>query len=318
MIANNHSPRIVGGLVGLEKARASLEAGELVAFSTETVYGLGADATNDQAVTQIFKAKGRPHFNPLIVHIASVEKAKYIVSWSDAASQLAKSFWPGALTLVLPRLPNCRVSLLASAGLDSLAVRVPGHELARKLLKIVNCPVAAPSANKSGYISPTTAVHVDGEFGPELAIILDGGPCQVGLESSVVDLTTNQPTLLRPGGITKEKLETVIGPLVIATKGSEKKSPGMFERHYAPSAALRLNAETPVDGEVLLGFGPSAPEGALNLSPSGDVVEAATRLFLTLRKLDSEGVKNLAVMPIPETGLGLAINDRLRRAAKQD
>ena len=315
MLATYHPHRIISGNKGLKQARAALKAGSLVAFSTETVYGLGADATNDIAVARIFEAKGRPHFNPLIIHLASEGLANEIVAWNDAADLLAKAFWPGALTLVLPRLPECSVSLLASAGLDSLAVRVPDHDLARTLLENAGCPIAAPSANKSGHISPTTAMHVDKEFGPELPLILDGGPCQVGLESTVVDLTTDPPVLLRPGGITKEELEAVIGPIVIATKVSEIRSPGMLDRHYAPLAALRLNVYAPIDGEVLVGFGPTAPDCAVNLSPTGNLIEAAKNLFSTLRKLDSEGNKSLAIMPIPKFGLGLAINDRLRRAA---
>jgi len=307
--------RVISGSKGLQRARLAIQAGDIVAFSTETVYGLGADATNNQAVAKIFKTKGRPRFNPLIVHVLNENDAKNLVSWNTAANKLARAFWPGPLTLVLPRLPGCKVSFLASAGLDTLAIRVPSHNLARKLLSSTDCPIAAPSANKFGRMSPTTALHVDEEFGPELTLILDGGPCALGLESTVVDLTTKRPVLLRPGSITNEEIGAVIGPIATATQHSKIKSPGMLDRHYAPKASLRLNVNAPVDGEVLVGFGPLAPDGAVNLSPAGDLLEAATNFFSTLRELDSAGNKKLAIMPIPTSGLGLAINDRLKRAA---
>jgi len=307
--------RVISGSKGLQRARLAIQAGDIVAFSTETVYGLGADATNNQAVAKIFKTKGRPRFNPLIIHVLNENDAKNLVSWNTAANKLARAFWPGPLTLVLPRLPGCKVSLLASAGLDTLAIRVPSHNLARKLLSSTDCPIAAPSANKFGRMSPTTAFHVDEEFGPELTLILDGGPCTLGLESTVVDLTTKRPVLLRPGSITNEEIGTVIGPIATATQHSKIKSPGMLDRHYAPKASLRLNVNAPVDGEVLVGFGPLAPDGAVNLSPAGDLLEAATNFFSTLRELDSAGNKKLAIMPIPTSGLGFAINDRLKRAA---
>ncbi len=315
MQADQKPQRVISGSKGLQRARLAIQAGDIVAFSTETVYGLGADATNNQAVAKIFKTKGRPRFNPLIVHVLNENDAKRLVSWNAAANKLSRAFWPGPLTLVLPRLPGSKVSFLASAGLDTLAIRVPSHNLARKLLSSTNCPIAAPSANKFGRMSPTTALHVDEEFGPELTLILDGGPCALGLESTVVDLTTKRPVLLRPGSITNEEIGTVIGPIATATQHSKIKSPGMLDRHYAPKASLRLNVNAPVDGEVLVGFGPLAPDGAVNLSPAGDLLEAATNFFSTLRELDSAGNKKLAIMPIPTSGLGFAINDRLKRAA---
>ena len=315
MQADQKPQRVISGSKGLQRARLAIHAGDIVAFSTETVYGLGADATNNQAVAKIFKTKGRPRFNPLIVHVLNENIAKKLVSWNTAANKLSRAFWPGPLTLVLPRLPGSKVSLLASAGLDTLAIRVPSHSLAQKLLSSTDCPIAAPSANKFGRMSPTTALHVDEEFGPELTLILDGGPCALGLESTVVDLTTKRPVLLRPGSITNEEIGTVIGPIATATQHSKIKSPGMLDRHYAPKASLRLNVNAPVDGEVLVGFGPLAPDGAVNLSPAGDLLEAATNFFSTLRELDSAGNKKLAIMPIPTSGLGFAINDRLKRAA---
>ena len=315
MQADQKPQRVISGSKGLQRARLAIQAGDIVAFSTETVYGLGADATNNQAVAKIFKTKGRPRFNPLIIHVLNENDAKNLVSWNTVANKLSRAFWPGPLTLVLPRLPGCKVSFLASAGLDTLAIRVPSHNLARKLLSSTDCPIAAPSANKFGRMSPTTALHVDEEFGPELTLILDGGPCALGLESTVVDLTTKRPVLLRPGSITNEEIGTVIGPIATATQHSKIKSPGMLDRHYAPKASLRLNVNAPVDGEVLGGFGPLAPDGAVNLSPTGDLLEAATNFFSTLRELDSAGNKKLVIMPIPTSGLGFAINDRLKRAA---
>ena len=306
---------IVQGADGIRTAAAALRSGALAAFPTETVYGLGADATNDTAVAKIYEAKGRPLFNPLIVHAADKEALKSLVSWSPHADILADAFWPGPLTLVLPRNKDCPVSLLASAGLDTLAVRVPSLNLARSLLKVYGCPVAAPSANKSGHVSPTTAEHVAGEFGAELSVILDGGPCQIGLESTVIDLTTYQPVLLRPGGVSQERLENTVGEVGVATSETPLKSPGMLERHYAPATPLRLEARSAEAGEILLGFGPEAPGGTLNLSVDGNLLEAAANLFAMLRDLEQAGPAGIAVMPIPKMGLGAAINDRLRRAA---
>jgi L-threonylcarbamoyladenylate synthase len=296
-----------------------IAAGKLVAFPTETVYGLGADATNDHAVARIFEAKERPRFNPLIIHVADIDAARAQVRFDRQAEILAERFWPGALTLVLPRRPDCSVSLLASAGLDSLAVRVPRHPVAQALLVACGRPVAAPSANASGKISPTTAAHVAASLGTKAAMILDGGRCPIGLESTVLDLTAPTPTLLRPGGVTEEELIAAIGPVASSDgiAGDRPKSPGQLASHYAPALPLRLSATTPQSGEALLAFGPAPATGAFmeNLSPSGDLVEAAANLFAMLRALDRSGAAAIAVMPIPETGLGRAINNRLRRAA---
>ena len=306
---------IVHGANGIGTAAEALRSGALAAFPTETVYGLGADATNNTAVAKIYEAKGRPQFNPLIVHAADKEALRSLVIWNNYADLLADAFWPGPLTFVLPRTADCTVSLLASAGLDTLAVRVPSLDLARSLLQACECPVAAPSANKSGHISPTTADHVAGEVGAELSVILDGGPCQIGLESTVIDLTADQPVLLRPGGVSQERIENTIGRVGVATSETPLKSPGMLERHYAPTTPLRLEAGSANAGEILLCFGPEAPSGTLNLSVDGDLLEAAANLFTMLRDLEQAGPAGIAVMPIPRTGLGAAINDRLRRAA---
>ena len=299
----------------IAKAARIIGEGGLVAFPTETVYGLGADATNDSAIAAIFEAKGRPRFNPLIIHFANATQVAAVVDFNEAAEKLARAFWPGALTMVLKRKPDCPVSLLASAGLDTLAVRVPNHPLAHALIEAVGTQVAAPSANRSGHISPTTAAHVEASLGDHVDAILDGGPCAIGLESTVVDLSTDTPTLLRPGGITREAIEAVIGPLALSD-GSEDapRSPGMLKRHYAPMIPLRLNAEKPEPGEALLAFGPSVSARHANLSRSGDLNEAAANLFAMLHMLDQPGLKGIAVMPIPDTGLGIAINDRLKRA----
>ncbi|CAA6606231.1 Threonylcarbamoyl-AMP synthase [Rhodospirillaceae bacterium LM-1] len=299
----------------LAKAAATLREGGLVAFPTETVYGLGADAANDQAVARIFEAKGRPSFNPLISHVADIEAAERIAIFDGRARKLAQQFWPGPLTLVLPRRPEGRVSLLATAGLDTLAVRIPNHPAALELLRAFHGPVAAPSANPSGKLSPTRADHVVLGLGKKAQLVLDGGPCQVGLESTVLSLTQETPCLLRPGGISLEALKELLGPVEVAAEGGAIQSPGQMESHYAPHAKLRLNAIQVKSGEALLGFGPTAPVGCLNLSPAGDLIEAAAHLFAYLRELDQPGVDVIVVMPIPRHGLGLAINDRLRRAA---
>jgi L-threonylcarbamoyladenylate synthase len=294
----------------------------LVAFPTETVYGLGADATDDRAVAAIFAAKGRPSFNPLIVHVARLAEAETLGVFSDKARRLAAAFWPGPLTLVLPRSEGCPVSLLASAGLDTLALRMPRHPVAQALLAACGCPLAAPSANRSGEISPTTAAHVAESLGESAAMILDGGATPVGLESTVLDLSAEPPVLLRPGFVTARVIEAVIGPIrhPVNTVGDDapRPSPGMLTRHYAPRTPLRLNATSVGADEALLAFGPQAPGGGaktLNLSPRGDLTEAAANLFAMLRRLDAGGFARLAAMPIPEDGLGVAINDRLRRAA---
>ncbi|HIJ62445.1 MAG TPA: threonylcarbamoyl-AMP synthase [Rhodospirillaceae bacterium] len=299
----------------IAQAAELLRDGRLVAFPTETVYGLGADATNDRAVAAIFAAKGRPSFNPLIIHLAAAEAAGELVAVDDRAAALARRFWPGPLTLVLPRRPEAAVSLLASAGLDSLAVRVPAHPVALALLAATGRPLAAPSANPSGRISPTTARHVAGDFDPPPAMILDGGPCAVGVESTVLDLTGRQAVLLRPGGIARETLEEELGPVDTAAATADPRAPGMLASHYAPARPVRLDAEQARPGEALLGFGGRAPADCLNLSAEGDLAEAAANLFAMLRRLDAPPQRAIAVMPIPRHGLGLAINDRLRRAA---
>jgi L-threonylcarbamoyladenylate synthase len=300
----------------IARAGRVLAEGGLVAFPTETVYGLGGDATSDTAVAAIFKAKGRPSFNPLIAHVASLDQAAALVELTPAARRLAGRFWPGPLTMVLPRRKDSPVSLLASAGLDSVAVRMPDHPVALALIKAAGRPLAAPSANRSGRVSPTRAEHVAECLEGRIALVLDGGPCRVGVESTVVDLTEEPPTLLRPGGVTAEELEAVLGtPLrrALETPGAPR-SPGQLESHYAPALPVRLNALRAEPGEALLGFGP-APDCVLNLSPRSDPTEAAAHLFAMLRALDRPDYRGIAVMPIPETGLGIAINDRLRRAA---
>ncbi len=298
----------------VSEAGRLLRAGQLVAFPTETVYGLGADATDDRAVAAVFAAKNRPWFNPLIVHVDGVETAGTLVVFDERATALARAFWPGPLTLVLPRHPASGLSLLVSAGLDSVAVRAPDHPVARALLEAAGRPVAAPSANASGRISPTAAAHVAESLGGRVAMILDGGPCRVGLESTVVDLCGETPALLRPGGLPAEAVETIVGPLAPPGSGPAR-SPGMQSRHYAPRLPLRLNADAPWPGEALLGFGPVSGQETLNLSVSGNLEEAAANLFAMLRALDAGAHAGLAVSPIPDSGLGRAINDRLRRAA---
>ena len=298
-----------------------LRTGHLVAFPTETVYGLGADATNSVAVAGIFEAKGRPRFNPLIVHVPNAGAAERYVVMDELAAKLAAKFWPGPLTLVLPRKPGSGISDLVTAGLDTVAIRVPKHEIARALLLKAGVPIAAPSANRSGHVSPTTAAHVAADLDDKLALILDGGPTQHGLESTVVAVVGGAVTILRPGAVTAEQIEESTG--VCASRafegGDRPHSPGQLESHYAPRARVRLDATSVAPGEALLAFGPApiATSGpALNLSTRGDLVEAATNLFASLRALDQDGVLCIAVMPIPDRGLGEAINDRLRRAER--
>jgi L-threonylcarbamoyladenylate synthase len=311
--------------MSIAQAARLILAGELVAFPTETVYGLGGDATNERAVAAIFEAKGRPRFNPLISHVLDAGEAKRLVQWNDTADRLAARFWPGPLTLVLPRVKDSPIALLATAGLDTVAVRAPAHPMAQALIRAVGRPLAAPSANRSGAISPTRAEHVAESLGDRVKMILDGGPCEVGLESTVLDLTTATPILLRPGGVTREAIEAVIGPIAlgdaIPSGDVARKSPGQLASHYAPARPVRLNAIAVGADEGLLAFGRAVPTGArltLNLSPGGDLAEAAANLFAMLRALDQPGIGRIAVMPIPESGLGLAINDRLRRAAADD
>lgn len=306
----------------IAEAASLLERGELVALPTETVYGLAGDATADRAVAAIFAAKDRPQFNPLIAHYTGADAASRDVVFDERAIELGRRFWPGPLTLVLPRRADCRVSLLASAGLDSQAVRVPRHEVAQRLLAAFGRPLAAPSANRSGRVSPTQPQHVAEELGDRVALILDGGPCAIGIESTVVALLGGEPVLLRPGAVTEEEIETVIGPLARAGEGGRPSGPGMLASHYAPDLPLRLDATELRAGEALLAFGPRPLAGAklaFNLSPASDLKEAAAHLFAALRRLDQEGRRQglvgIAAMPIPDRGLGRAINDRLRRAA---
>ncbi|MAU62137.1 MAG: threonylcarbamoyl-AMP synthase [Parvibaculum sp.] len=308
----------------IERAGKTIREGRLVGFPTETVYGLGADATNDRAVASIFEAKGRPRFNPLIVHVASFEEAEKHCVFNAEAEKLAKAFWPGGVTLVLPRRAETPLSLLVSAGLDTVAIRVPAHETARALIEAAKRPLAAPSANPSGKVSPTTAAHVMEGLGeaPELALVLDGGACPLGLESTVIGFPQGAPTLLRPGAVAREEIEKVLGKKLMdadAASGEEgRASPGQLESHYAPGSPIRLDAREVAEDEVLLAFGPDAPEArtSMNLSPSGDLREAAANLFAMLRAIDAEAEgRRIAVMPIPMTGLGEAINDRLKRAA---
>jgi len=302
----------------IAEAAKRLRAGELVAFPTETVYGLGAEATQDRAVAQIFEAKTRPHFNPLIVHLPDRQSAEQEVAFEASAGRLAEAFWPGPLTLVLPRRTTSEVSLLCSAGLDTLAVRVPASRVAQALLRAVGRPVAAPSANSSGEVSPTTAGHVLASLGGRVPLILDDGPCPVGLESTVVEVRGGRPCLLRPGGITREALEAVAGPIAEADPEAPIASPGLLQSHYAPRLPLRLDARDAAPDEAFLAFG-RAPRtqaaASLNLSETGDLIQAAAGLFAALRALDRPGLRAIAVMPVPERGLGEAINDRLRRAA---
>ena len=305
--------------IAIDEAASILRVGGLVAFPTETVYGLGADACNDRAVAGIFETKQRPQFNPLIVHIKNIEQAYEFAEFSGFALDLAKAFWPGALTLVVKRKATSRLSLLATAGLDTVAVRVPNHPLAQALLSAAGVPIAAPSANKSGAISPTQAAHVQQQFqgSSTLNMILDGGPCRVGIESTIVDVSTPAPTLLRPGGVAVEDIEAIIGPLSLPS-GDTITAPGQMQSHYAPSIALRMNIppQDRTPGEALLGFGPNMPtDTALNLSPSASLSEAAANLFAMMRQLDQPGTRGIAVVPIPSVGLGLAINDRLKRAS---
>lgn len=298
-------------------AAADLNAGRLVAFPTETVYGLGADATNGLALAAIFERKQRPRINPLIVHVSSLRDAEKLVVVHDAARRLAQAFWPGGLTLVLPRRPDGPVHDLASAGQPTLAVRVPAHPVAQALLRAAGRPIAAPSANASGEPSPTRASHVADSLGSDNLTILDGGPCKAGVESTVVGFDGEQPLLLRPGATPRDEIERLVGPLGEASDDEERpSSPGRLLRHYAPKAKLRLNADQPEPGELYLAFGPAPKEvEALQLSAAASTAEAAANLFAMLREADKRGATRIAVAPIPQTGLGEAINDRLARAA---
>ncbi len=305
----------------IREAAAALRAGGLVAVPTETVYGLAADATSDAAVAAIFAAKERPAINPLIAHVLSLEQGREHAVFSPAAEKLACAFWPGPLTLVLPVAPNCRVSLLARAGLDTVALRSPADETARALIEAAGVPLAAPSANRSGRVSPTTAAHVVADLDGRIDWILDGGPCRYGLESTIVEAVGGRIALLRPGAIAREAIESVLGAPIDLGGGSRAapNAPGQLISHYAPNAELRLRAADAGAEEAALDFGgllkESAARARLDLSPSGDLVEAASHLFAYLRALDAAGAARIAVAPIPEHGLGAAINDRLRRAA---
>ncbi len=298
---------------GRTAAADILRAGGLVAFPTETVYGLGGDARNDYAVARIFEAKGRPRFNPLIVHVASVAAAQELVEWPDIASHLAQAFWPGPLTLVLPLKPGTGLSPLVTSDLPTLAIRMPAHPLAQALLAEFDGPVAAPSANPSGRISPTTAEHVIDGLSGRIDAVIDGGACNVGLESTILGLSEG-PVLLRPGGLPVEVLEQALGATVARrASGDALTAPGQLASHYAPGAQVRLNVASPKQGEHYLGFG--NVDCDLNLSRAADLTEAAANLFGHLHQLDARDGHQIAVSPIPETGLGRAINDRLRRAA---
>lgn len=291
-------------------AARALKAGKLVLLPTETVYGLAADAGDPQAVAAIFEAKGRPRFNPLISHVASLEQAEGLAMFDDRARALAETFWPGPLTLVLPVKNREAISDLARAGLDTTAIRIPAHPMAQAVLEAVDRPIVAPSANRSGRPSPTTFEDAVEETGAFVAAALDGGPCPVGLESTVVAVL-DQVRLLRPGAVTRAQIEAVVGPLAEA-EDDAKRSPGRLTLHYAPEAPVRINAEAPDEGEAFLAFG---QPGRFSLSPSGDLREAAANLFRMLREADRTKPTGIAVAPIPTEGLGEAINDRLKRAA---
>jgi L-threonylcarbamoyladenylate synthase len=306
----------------IDEAVAALRAGRLVAIPTETVYGLAADAGNADAVAAIFLAKGRPRFNPLIVHVASVAAARVLGTFTADAERLAAAFWPGPLTLVLPRQPGAAITDLATAGLATVALRVPANPVAHALLAAFGGPLAAPSANRSGHVSATTAAHVADDLGDAASIVLDGGPTEVGIESTIVGLAGNEPVLLRAGGVPREAIETVLGRKLVAplVDPTAPLAPGMLASHYAPTAMLRLEARSVAAGEALLAFGSRRLPGqenavaVVNLSERGDLSEAATRFFAALRMLDTKATV-IAVAPIPDGGLGAAINDRLRRAA---
>lgn len=308
---------VAADAAGIARAAQILRDGGLVAFPTETVYGLGADATNGKAVARIFEAKGRPSFNPLIVHIPDAAAARDIAVLPEHFTALANAFWPGPLTLVMRRGASSPVSDLVSAGGDTIALRVPDAGPACALLRATGRPLAAPSANRSGGISPTRAEHVADSLGERVDLILDGGPCRVGLESTVLDISEAMPAILRPGSVTREQITAVIGPVTAgADDPKAPKSPGTQLSHYAPSLPLRINAEGPRAGEAFLGFGPGP--ATLNLSATGDLREAAANLFAMLRALDDPArFAGIAVAPVPARDVGVAINDRLRRAAHQ-
>ena len=304
----------------IDKAKDVILSGGLAAMPTETVYGLAADATNDEAVARIFEAKGRPQFNPLIIHVSGAEMAARYVLFSPLAEKLSAAFWPGPLTLVLPRRTDSNLSLLVSAGLNTVGVRMPDHPVAQGLINAVDRPLAAPSANRSGTISPTSADHVRLSLGERVDMIIEGGQCAVGVESAIVKIDGGEAILLRPGGVARADIERVIEKPLANADGRRIEAPGMMTSHYAPNVKMRLNATSQKDGEAFLGFGEiSGGERALNLSPSGDLREAAANLFKHLHALDrmaaAHGLKTIACAPVPLEGLGEAINDRLKRAA---
>jgi L-threonylcarbamoyladenylate synthase len=314
-------PVVIATPETISKAAQALAQGEIVAFPTETVYGLGANALDARAVAKVFAAKERPRFNPLIVHVPGIAAAERYAIMTNTARRLAEAFWPGPLSLVLKKRRGSGIADLVSAGLDTIALRAPAHPVAQALLAESALPIAAPSANRSGRVSPTTAAHVKAELGELPAMILDGGPCQLGIESTVLSAIGPEPGLLRPGALPREAIELVLGaPLATAQANHRGASPGQLETHYAPSTKLRLGATAVHPDEALLAFGPDIPQGArvsVNLSVSGNLEEAATRLFAALRELDQASATAIAVMPIPAYGLGEAINDRLQRAANR-
>ena len=326
MIVGLKTPILPAGEAAVAAAVRALADGGLVAFPTETVYGLGTDATNPAAIARLYLAKGRPSFNPLIAHVRDIEAARAIARFDARAIALANAFWPGPLTLVLPKTGDCTVADLATAGLDTIAIRVPAHPLARDILRAFGGPVVAPSANLSGHVSPTTAAHVQSDLAGKIDLIVDGGPVEVGVESTIVGCF-EQPMLLRPGGLPRGDIERVLGralaqlPEDPGSDSGQPLAPGMLASHYAPRTRVRLDAESVEAGEALLAFGSHAVPGAdaatiaMNLSPRGDLAEAAANLFGYLRSLDARGARGIAVMPVPHHGLGEAINDRLRRAA---
>ncbi|HKO73645.1 MAG TPA: L-threonylcarbamoyladenylate synthase [Bradyrhizobium sp.] len=317
------TPILPADQAAVTAAARCLAAGGLVAFPTETVYGLGADATSAAAIARLYQAKGRPSFNPLIAHIRDGDGAAQIARFDAAAMALAEAFWPGPLTLVLPKSENCTIADLATAGLETVAIRVPAHPVAREILRAFGGPVVAPSANLSGHVSPTTAAHVQSDLADRIDLIVDGGPVEVGVESTII-ACFEQPMLLRPGGVPRAEIERVLGRALAQaphTNRSQPLAPGMLASHYAPRTKVRLDAESVENGEALLAFGSGAIPGAnaanvvMNLSMRGDLNEAAANLFGHLRALDANGARAIAVMPVPHHGLGEAINDRLRRAS---
>jgi L-threonylcarbamoyladenylate synthase len=320
------TPILPAGEAAVASAARCLAEGGLVGFPTETVYGLGADAANPAAIARLYQAKGRPSFNPLIAHVGDLAAARRIARFDATALALAEAFWPGPLTLVLPKTRDCAVADLATAGLDTVAIRIPSHPLARQILRAFGCPVVAPSANLSGHVSPTTAAHVHSDLAGRIDLIVDGGPVAVGVESTIVGCF-EAPMLLRPGGLPRGEIERLLGHTLAQPPedpdgdNSQPLAPGMLASHYAPRTPVRLDADRLEPGEALLAFGPDpvpgmeAASAVMNLSSAGDLAEAAAHLFGYLRALDARGARTIAVMPVPHHGLGEAINDRLRRAA---